>query len=265
MHDSKTNLFFFFFEHTASRSKIHHLSTSASMLVPHAQPLDVIVIGAGLSGLRAAVEVHNAGLSVAVFEGRDRVGGKTLSVPASHLGGKVDLGAAWINDTNQSEMYKLAREFGFDLVEQRATGMNLTRGHDGKLVKFPHHSSPPTSPEEKAALRALWGAVLQHVSDAHPEWPHLSPEADRLDSMTFAEFAREVSKAETGVTAANTLAAAFLGVEAEETSALFMVDYIQSGTGLENMGSDLKNGGQYLRNRQGKHHGNFGYSVGQLC
>lgn len=234
------------------------------MLVAHPQPIDVIVIGAGLSGLRAAVEVHNAGLSVTVFEGRDRVGGKTLSVAASHLGGKIDLGAAWINDTNQSEMYKLAREFGFDLVEQRATGMNLTRGSDGKLVKFPHGSKSPTPPEETEQLRAFWGALMKHISNAHPEWPHLSPEADRLDSMTFAEFAYEACKAEAGVAAANTLAASFLGVEAEETSALFMIDYIQSGTGLKNMGSDLKNGGQYLRNRQGEHLDSFMLFVGQL-
>ncbi|KAF1812577.1 amine oxidase [Eremomyces bilateralis CBS 781.70] len=220
-------------------------------MVAAAESVDVLVVGAGLSGLRAAVDVHRAGLSVVVLEARDRVGGKTLSVAASHLGGKVDLGAAWINDTNQSEMYKLAREFGFDLVEQRSSGFNLTKGLDGNLVKFPFNSSGPASPQDEAARDAFYGALVEHVSVANHESPHLCPDALKLDSMTFEEFARAESKSEVGVNVANRMSAALLGVDAEEVSALFMVDYIQSGTGLENMSSDLKDGGQYLRNRQG--------------
>lgn len=45
---------------------------------------------------------------------------------------------------------------------------------------------------------------------------------------------------------------AILGVEADELSALYLVDYIKSGTGLANLAADTADGGQYLRNRQGK-------------
>ena len=37
---------------------------------------DVIVVGAGLTGLRAALEVSRAGLTVLVFEKADHVGGR---------------------------------------------------------------------------------------------------------------------------------------------------------------------------------------------
>ena len=63
--------------------------------------LDVVVVGAGLSGLQAALSFRQAGLTVKVIEARDRVGGKTLSVPCSDGRGYADLGAAWLNNNTQ--------------------------------------------------------------------------------------------------------------------------------------------------------------------
>lgn len=58
-----------------------------------ADDYDVVVIGAGASGLYAAVRLQEHGLSVVVLEARDRVGGRLLS--ATVPGGSVDLGATW--------------------------------------------------------------------------------------------------------------------------------------------------------------------------
>jgi len=62
---------------------------------------DVVVIGAGFSGLQAAYSAQQAGLSVVVVEARDRVGGKTWSVPLASGRGYADLGAAYISDMLQ--------------------------------------------------------------------------------------------------------------------------------------------------------------------
>lgn len=103
--------------------------------------VDVVVIGAGLSGLRAATEFQSAGLSYVVLEAENRVGGKTLSLPASSNGtALVDMGAAWINDSNQSEMFRLAQEFGFDLIVQRAEGGSLAESMGGQIVPVEYGS-----------------------------------------------------------------------------------------------------------------------------
>ena len=58
--------------------------------------IDVVVLGAGLAGLCAARELSSAGLDVVILEARDRVGGRTWTVPFHTAGCSVDLGAEWV-------------------------------------------------------------------------------------------------------------------------------------------------------------------------
>ncbi|PLB48910.1 putative flavin-containing monoamine oxidase aofH [Aspergillus steynii IBT 23096] len=56
---------------------------------------EVLVIGAGLSGLTAASELHRQGIDVIVLEASSNVGGRVSSVTTS-LGSHLDLGGQWI-------------------------------------------------------------------------------------------------------------------------------------------------------------------------
>ena len=107
--------------------------------------VDVVVIGAGLAGLTAAEDVIRSGLSCVVLEARDRVGGKTWSQSLTKGDGVIDLGAAWINDTNQSRMFALAKRFGAELIEQNTSGNCVLQDFDGTCSTFPYGELPRVS------------------------------------------------------------------------------------------------------------------------
>lgn len=82
--------------------------------------------------------------------------------------------------------------------------------------------------------------------------PTKSARATEIDQLTFREFCIQESRSEDALDIANLLSTCLVGVESDEVSALFMLLYFKSGAGIDNIISDQKDGGQYLRNRQGK-------------
>jgi monoamine oxidase len=104
--------------------------------------VDVIIIGAGLSGLQAALDLHEAGCSIVVLEARDRVGGKTNSVQREDGKGIQEIGAAWLNDTNQSHVWKYVLKFGLTPVIQNIEGLVASEDADGNCHMFPFGELP---------------------------------------------------------------------------------------------------------------------------
>ena len=70
---------------------------------------DVVVVGAGLAGLRAARDCADAGLAVLVLEARDRVGGRAFTGGAAELGADVELGGTWIAPGHDEVLNELVR------------------------------------------------------------------------------------------------------------------------------------------------------------
>ncbi|KAL3439962.1 hypothetical protein BJX65DRAFT_300791 [Aspergillus insuetus] len=196
---------------------------------------DVVVVGAGLSGLQAAQSVQAAGFRVCILEAIDRVGGKTLTSKSSKRGFS-DLGASWINDTNQSEMFKLYQRYGLETETQRDCGDTLIQSADGNVLKVPYGQLP---------------VFRDECSLINLDNPTESNRAREIDQLTFREFCIQSAKSDEAANIADVLSASLLGVESDEVSALYMLLYFKSGAGIDNIISDEKNGGQYLRCRQG--------------
>ncbi|KAL7623765.1 hypothetical protein AAE478_005318 [Parahypoxylon ruwenzoriense] len=211
---------------------------------------DAIVIGAGLSGLQAAVDIQGAGYSVHVLEATDRVGGKTLSIKSSPgKAGISDVGAAWVNDSNQPEIWKLFEKYNIGTVVQRATGTSFLQTGDGTTIAHPYHKQP-LDEDTAAEQHKIYSALQEAIEASDLERPETSARAQELDSVTFAEFCRGISDV-LGPQLASTATASLLGVEADEVSALFVINYIKSGCGIGVISSDEKDGAQYIRARRG--------------
>jgi monoamine oxidase len=90
------------------------------MAHPKSLEADVIIVGAGLSGMIAARKVLDAGLKPLILEADERVGGRILTQDVIP-GIPVELGAQWIGDTHE-RMFRLAAELGVETYPQYDQG-----------------------------------------------------------------------------------------------------------------------------------------------
>lgn len=85
----------------------------------------VIVVGAGISGLRAASVLRRHGLNVVVLEARDRIGGRICV--STEPGKSRDIGAAWMHETSQNKLVKLISKLGLEYYFDDGAPLYYTR------------------------------------------------------------------------------------------------------------------------------------------
>lgn len=98
---------------------------------------DVIIVGGGPAGLKAADTLIQGGLKVLLLESRDRVGGRVYSKPLES-GTYIELGAQWQSKTDQDNLEELVQRFKFKKTQTFREGKSVvwTSGGDKKLLPF---------------------------------------------------------------------------------------------------------------------------------
>ena len=145
--------------------------------------LDVIVVGAGMAGVRTAQLLQQAGLRVQVLEARERCGGRLHSVQVA--GVTIDAGGQWVGP-GQDRVLALIRELGLTLVPTWHRGQHLFvsngKAHRRRLML------PPVGPAGLLRLLRVTYALDRGASrvDVHAPWN--TPDAATLDRQSVLQW-----------------------------------------------------------------------------
>ncbi|RVA68259.1 FAD-dependent oxidoreductase, partial [Mesorhizobium sp. M7A.F.Ca.CA.001.08.2.1] len=86
---------------------------------------DVVIVGAGFTGLSAALEMKKAGIDFILLEARDRVGGRVES-RLNGLGERIDSGGQFLCE-DMPELMAMVEARGKTLVETYVDGDFITQ------------------------------------------------------------------------------------------------------------------------------------------
>jgi monoamine oxidase len=143
---------------------------------------DVIIVGAGLSGLIAARDVLTAGYEPLVLEADQRVGGRILTEDVE--GVPLELGAQWIGDPHH-RMEALAGELGVGIYPQFEDGETSYEFAGEVLREQAFHAKYA---DELSGVERVLRKLDQMAETVPVDAPWLAPEADAWDRVTVGQW-----------------------------------------------------------------------------
>lgn len=211
---------------------MHHKRTESQATRPN----DIIVVGAGLSGLSAAKVCHDRGLNVLVLEARDRVGGRTLSDESG-----CDLGGSYFVQDHRN-LFDLIAELGLKCQADVPAAIGGVPAFFNNATKAKHRCDDPNQVPFASKFNVLakldYLATKRKINELCVQVdlckPWRTKNAQKLDSMSFKQFIENTCYT-THVRDffLNFIAPINLTNEAEDCSLLFALCFIRSWGGIE--------------------------------
>ncbi|WP_423494186.1 FAD-dependent oxidoreductase [Microbacterium esteraromaticum] len=147
---------------------------------------DVLIVGAGAAGLTAANELRKAGLSVAVLEARDRVGGRLWTDVID--GAMLEIGGQWVSP-DQDALIETIDELGLETYSRYREGDSVYIGPDGTVSRFTGEMFP-VAPETERVIDEITERLDRMVAEIDPDSPWEHPNAAEWDAVTWDAWLR---------------------------------------------------------------------------
>lgn len=145
---------------------------------------DVVIVGAGASGLTAANELRKAGLSVAVLEARDRAGGRLWTDTID--GAMLELGGQWVSP-DQDALKSMIAELGLETYSRYREGDSVYINKAGELTRFTGEIFPVPPATEKVMVELI-DKLDAMTAQMDPDRPWEHPDAKELDQISFLHW-----------------------------------------------------------------------------
>ncbi len=205
------------------------------------QPMDAVIVGAGISGLCAARALAKKGARVLVVEARGRVGGRTWSEPIGK--GIFDLGGQWLG-AGQSRLAALAREFNIETYAQYSEGKKIL---ELSGVRSTYTGTiPKMAPWKLAELHLTLSRAEKLAKTIRLDNPMASKNAAEYDARTVEDWMRSNVLSDAVRDVFRAAVGTIFGAEPCDLSLLYFLYYVRSGGNLMNL-VEIKNGAQEER------------------
>jgi monoamine oxidase len=159
-------------------------ATPGPAAAPPARGSKIVIIGAGISGLSAALELADAGIRSTVYEASGRTGGRMWSDSRYFDGGQVFEVHGELIDGPHATMWALAKRFHIeidDLVAAQPKGGLETYHFFGK--HYPHEDAM----RDLAVLRPLLDQDAK-LAGNQMTWDATTPHGRMLDDMSVYDW-----------------------------------------------------------------------------